>query len=326
MLKFFEDFLATIAESGLEDFQPAFEQQLAHHYQPHLHGDYGRWTQAFGLLPEVPGSTVATNVDTIYVGRSEDLTASEHAALIEALRALMPWRKGPFNFFGHHIDTEWRSDFKWQRLLPAISPLQGRTVLDVGCGSGYHCWRMWGAGARYVLGIDSSPKFLFQFQAVKKYTPHAPVHYLPLRSDCLPGKMQCFDTVFSMGVIYHCRSPFEHIEELKGAIRPGGELVLETLVIPGDENSVLSPSNRYAKMRNVWFIGSALATQRWLTRCGFINVNIVNETMTTAAEQRRTDWMTFNSLTDFLDPDDSSKTVEGYPAPRRAILVATKQG
>jgi tRNA (mo5U34)-methyltransferase len=36
--------------------------------------------------------------------------------------------------------------------------------------------------------------------------------------------------------------------------------------------------------------------------------------------------MTFQSLADFLDPDDSSKSIEGYPAPRRAILIAEKNG
>ncbi|MBR9800034.1 MAG: DUF1698 domain-containing protein, partial [Gammaproteobacteria bacterium] len=41
-------------------------------------------------------------------------------------------------------------------------------------------------------------------------------------------------------------------------------------------------------------------------------------------EQRATDWMTYHSLSDFLDPADPSLTREGHPAPRRAVLIATR--
>ena len=56
-----------------------------------------------------------------------------------------------------------------------------------------------------------------------------------------------------MGVLYHRRSPIDHLLELKGCLQTGGELVLETLVIDGGLGEVLVPENRYAKMRNVWF-------------------------------------------------------------------------
>ncbi|PMC22346.1 tRNA 5-methoxyuridine(34)/uridine 5-oxyacetic acid(34) synthase CmoB, partial [Klebsiella aerogenes] len=44
-----------------------------------------------------------------------------------------------------------------------------------------------------------------------------------------------------MGVLYHRRSPLDHLWQLKDQLAPGGELVLETLVIEGDENTVLVP-------------------------------------------------------------------------------------
>ncbi|MEW8068099.1 MAG: DUF1698 domain-containing protein, partial [Candidatus Thiodiazotropha endolucinida] len=43
---------------------------------------------------------------------------------------------------------------------------------------------------------------------------------------------------------------------------------------------------------------------------------------TTIEEQRATEWMRFESLADYLDPADRSLTIEGYPAPRRAVFVA----
>jgi tRNA (mo5U34)-methyltransferase len=53
-------------------------------------------------------------------------------------------------------------------------------------------------------------------------------------------------------------------------------------------------------------------------------VRIADVSLTTVEEQHRTPWMTSESLAEFLDPNDSSKTVEGYPAPRRALLIANK--
>ena len=207
-------------------------------------------------------------------------------------------------------------------MLPHISPLTERTVLDVGCGSGYHMWRMLGAGARLVVGIDPMQLFLCQFEAVRKLLgDDRRAHLLPLGIEQLP-ELKAFDTVFSMGVLYHRRSPLDHLFQLKNQLVSGGELVLETLVIEGDEHDVLVPGERYAQMRNVWFIPSAAALQCWLEKCGFVDVRIVDFSRTSTEEQRRTDWMTTESLADFLDPHDSGKTLEGYPAPLRAVLVA----
>ena len=124
--------------------------------------------------------------------------------------------------------------------------------------------------------------------------------------------------------IWHSAYPFEHLEELKNALRPGGQLILETLVIEGGENCVLVSGERYAQMRNVWFLPSATTLLDWLDRAGFTDAKEIDCTVTSFEEQRTTDWMTFHSLQDFLDPEDPSKTVEGYPAPMRATLVATK--
>ena len=247
-------------------------------------------------------------------------------ALDAALRGLMPWRKGPFEFFGTHIDTEWRSDWKWQRVAPHLSDLRGRRVLDVGCGSGYHGWRMAGAGAAQVLGIDPTVLFLMQYLAVKRFTPTTPFWFAPLRMEELPAGLAAFDTVFSMGVLYHRRSPLDHLLELRDALRPGGELVLETLVVEGDERAVLMPEGRYAAMRNVFFLPSTAHLAVWLRRCGFDRVRCVDECVTTVEEQRGTDWMRFQSLPDFLDPDDPGRSREGYPAPRRAVMIARRSG
>ena len=125
-----------------------------------------------------------------------------------------------------------------------------------------------------------------------------------------------------MGVFYHRRSPIDHLLELRHKLRSGGELVLETLVIEGGVNDVLVPDDRYAMMRNVWFLPSSEALMLWAKRAGFKHIRIVDESITTLEEQRATEWMSFHSLENFLDPEDHTKTIEGHPAPRRAVLIA----
>ena len=235
---------------------------------------------------------------------------------------LHPWRKGPFNLFGIFIDTEWRSDWKWRRLAKHISPLKGRLVLDIGCGNGYHLWRMAGSGAKLALGIDPFLKSVMQFQFLQKYIHKENVNVLPIGIEDLPKEGGQFDTVFSMGVLYHRRSPVDHLYKIRSLLRSGGEAVLETLVIEGKPNEVLLPQGRYAKMRNVWFIPSVLTLEGWLRRCGFKKIRLADVSKTTTDEQRSTRWMRYESLPDFLDPNNNLLTIEGLPAPTRAIFLA----
>jgi tRNA (mo5U34)-methyltransferase len=175
-----------------------------------------------------------------------------------------------------------------------------------------------------AIGIDPMQLFLCQFEAVRKLLGgDQRAHLLPLGIEQLP-ELNAFDTVFSMGVLYHRRSPLDHLFQLKNQLVNEGELVLETLVVEGDSQQVLVPGDRYAQMGNIYFIPSAEALKGWLIKCGFVDVRIADVSVTSVEEQRRTPWMTSESLAEFLDPDDSNKTIEGYPAPRRALLIARK--
>jgi len=308
--------------ADLRDFAPELLQLYAEGWQQiRQHGDFQRWQDGFAALPDVQGYD--TDVQTAVRIGNADVCPIPQQALIQALQTMHPWRKGPFSLFGVDIDTEWRSDWKWDRVKQHISPLAGRTVLDIGCGSGYHLWRMLGEGADLVLGIDPSPLFSFHFATMKRYMPKSKAFLLPTGIDEMPQTMRSFDSVFSMGILYHRKSPIEHLYQIKSLLKAGGEVVLETLVIDGDANACLMPQGRYAKMRNVWFIPSIKMLEIWLKRVGFKDVRCVDENITSIQEQRSTDWMRFESLADYLDSKDSSKTIEGYPAPKRAVLVAT---
>lgn len=322
MQNWFNDFYAQIANNELAHWLETLPSQLTHWQQDALHGDWPQWQKVLKNLPEVSISAEQINIaNKVSFGDSTTLSDGHKQQLTHLLKRMMPWRKGPFHIHGIDIDTEWRSDWKWDRVLPHISDLSNKTVLDIGCGSGYHLWRMRGAGARFVVGIDPSDLFLAQFQAIKHYNPDNAVHFLPLGVEQLP-KLKAFDTVFSMGVLYHRRSPIDFLAQLKDQLKSGGELVLETLVVEGDEHTALVPTDRYAKMRNVWYIPSVKALSLWMERVGFKNIRVVDLNQTSLEEQRRTEWMTTESLADFLDPNDINKTVEGYPAPLRAVIIA----
>ncbi len=281
-----------------------------------------QWRGILDSLPSLVPSRVDLDSRVVRVGLPGDCDDRVRAELEGFLRSLHPWRKGPYEIFGIHIDTEWRSDWKWDRVSPHIESLQGRTVLDVGCGNGYHCRRMAGAGASLVVGLDPYLVFVMQFLALNRFIRSSNVFLLPLGIEAMPPGLGAFDTVFSMGVLYHRRSPMDHLLELRSCLRPGGELVLETLVVDGEEGRVLVPPGRYAKMRNVWFVPSPPTLEGWLKRCGYRDVRLVDVNRTSTEEQRSTSWMTFESLPQYLDPKNPSLTVEGHPAPRRAIFLA----
>ena len=288
------------------------------------HGDFERWAGAIDAMPEVLPSRIDLGGDAVTVGDSDDLSASKRALLKRHLMELHPWRKGPFELFGIHIDTEWRSDFKWARLCDHID-LREKCVLDVGCGNGYYLYRMLGAGAKVAVGVDPFLLYVMQFHAINKYAKEPRAAVLPLGADDVPAGCACFDTVFSMGILYHRRDPKEHLQQLCGFVKPGGQIVLETIVLDAAGEALLTPKGRYGKMRNVGAIPSVKLLGKWLGESGLDNIQLLDMTQTTTHEQRKTDWMTFESLEDFLDPNDESKTIEGHPAPVRAILVAQRK-
>jgi len=312
---------AALQASGLADDVEQYLSLFDQGWQKILkHGDVQRWTSGFYALPDTDKASITLCENTVRIC-ADDVSGAQET-IEKALKQMHPWRKGPFDVFGVLVDTEWRSDWKWQRVQKHIAPLKGRTVLDVGCGSGYHMWRMLGENADLVVGVDPTPLFSMHFATMKRYTPESNVFLLPVGIDDIPQNTSVFDSVFSMGILYHRKSPLDHLWQLKGLLRKGGELVLETLVIEGDESTCLIPKGRYAKMRNVWFIPSVKMLELWLSRCGFKHIRCVDLGTTSLEEQRSTDWMKFESLPDFLDADDRSKTIEGYPAPMRAVMLA----
>jgi tRNA (mo5U34)-methyltransferase len=285
------------------------------------HGDFPRWRALLRQFPRVNVSSFHFG-EIVKIGSSDEVNPEAIAAIKPLLQELIPWRKGPFEVCGIPIDTEWRSNLKWARLEQELSPLAGRKILDIGCGNAYYGFRMLEHLPEFIIGIDPHLAYVAQFWALKQFAPHLPLHVLPCGLEQFPAGVKGFDTAFSMGVIYHRRSPIDHLQQCKQCLVPGGELVLETLYVDGPTGYSLTPLKKYARMSNVWFVPSIGTLEQWLLRCGFQNVRVVDESTTTTDEQRKTDWMPFDSLEDAIDKSDASKTIEDLPAPKRVVIIA----
>lgn len=305
---------------GLFDWKGALSSLLEERTSDQAHGDLAKWKEIVRQLPTAPREAIPADAEVVAI--SGDGVSTEETARIQSLlKGLLPWRKGPFNILGVDLDAEWRSDLKWNRIRRSIEPLDGRNILDVGCGNGYYAFRMKSAGAARIIGVDPTILFICQFLALIKMSGVKSVYALPLRLHELPTGSQAFDTTFSMGVLYHQRDPIEHLTQLRNTLRPGGEIVLETLVLPGDKPTVLRPEGRYARMRNVWHLPTVPTLESWLDQAGLKNTRVADVSQTTVAEQRTTPWMPFESLAESLDSDDASLTIEGLPCPTRAVLI-----
>ena len=317
----FESLFDDLAGIGLASWRDKLWGILDRKFSDSAHGNLDDWQAVLSDLPAMQKLRADLNARAVTIPGVDGVSRS---ALRQSLLCLNPWRKGPFDLCGVNIDAEWRSDLKWDRIKDSIAPLAGRAVLDVGCGNGYYALRMRGMGAKLVIGIDPTLLYVIQFLAICHFMQPEPVHVLPLRLHELPRDSNAFDTAFSMGVLYHQRSPEEHLLELKSSLRPGGELLLETLILPDTQAVARRPDSRYARMRNVWLLPTLAKLESWLQASGFDNVQLIDVSQTTTDEQRSTEWMPFQSLAESLDPADPTRTIEGWPAPRRASLICNK--
>ena len=263
---------------------------------------------------------------TIEIGRPEEMDESARPSLEQSIQELLPWRKGPFKLFGTPIDSEWKSDLKWDRIAPHLGDIKGKRVLDVGCNNGYYMFRLVGAGAGEVLGIDPIEFFQRQFQLLQHFARIPQIRFEPLGIADLHRFENDFDLILHLGVIYHHPNPIQQLKSLRRALKPGGRLIVESLGIPGDAPVSLTPGERYANMKNIYFVPTLAALANWARKARFRQVTPLFSVPSSTDEQRTTDRCPdgYKSFADALHPNDPSLTKEGHPAPLRMAIAADK--
>ena len=254
----------------------------------------------------------------------EYLVAPDKFNHYDVAKSLTPWRKGPFELEQYTIDSEWRSDLKWNRVRPYIDRIQDLRILDVGGGNGYYQIEIEREEPRVVVGIDPSVLCLLQYRFLERFIPPSSRQFFALTLEEFNAPAE-FDLVLCMGILYHRRNPLDTIARCRSLLKPGGTFIVETQVIIEEGCYALFPQGRYGKSPNVFFLPTADCLLSWINRSGFEVLEHSAAEYTTTEEQRSTDWMQFESLGDFLDRDDSTKTVEGHPAPARMIVKARKK-
>ncbi|MCD8212735.1 MAG: tRNA 5-methoxyuridine(34)/uridine 5-oxyacetic acid(34) synthase CmoB [Campylobacter sp.] len=248
----------------------------------------------------------------------QNLSRSQTDKIYALAKSLKPWRKGPFKLGEIFIDTEWQSFIKFNLLAPHMD-LDGKLVADVGCNNGYYMFRMLNHHPKKIIGFDPSIHTALQFYFINRFA-RTNIVYEMLGVEHLPLYEHKFDVIFCLGVIYHRSDPFKMLKELKSALNTGGEVFLDTIYIDMNGEFALSPKNTYSKIPNIYFIPTISALQNWCERAKFKDFEILATKPTDFEEQRKTEWIDGQSLENFLDPNDSSKTIEGYPAPKRVYI------
>jgi tRNA (mo5U34)-methyltransferase len=278
------------------------------------------YQEAIKALPEY------VNVEVTLGDRVElhipGLSGDEAEQIKQSALLMKPWRKGPFQINDLFIDSEWQSQIKYNLLEPYFN-LKDKIVGDIGCNNGYYLFRMLSHRPKKLIGFDPSAIYYSQFQFINHFVKSDIVYEL-LGVEHVEFYEHQFDTLFCLGVLYHRSDPVAMLKSLFKGLNKGGELILDTFMIDGEEEICLTPRDRYSKIPNIYFVPTVPALKNWCHRAGFNTVEVLEIMKTETNEQRKTEWIETQSLEDFLDPNDPTKTVEGYPAPKRVYIKAIK--
>ncbi|HYX37021.1 MAG TPA: tRNA 5-methoxyuridine(34)/uridine 5-oxyacetic acid(34) synthase CmoB [Oligoflexus sp.] len=283
-----------------------------------------RWAAeraAVASIQDLRAASIKTDGPSVTIGGASELGPAEHDRLDQALRAFIPWKKGPFSIFGHDIDAEWRSDWKWDRFWPYIRTLKDEVVADIGCNNGYFMYRMLDAGAKHVVGFEPMARHALNFELLQNLHPTPALDFEMLGVEHIELFPEVFDTIFCLGILYHHTDPVGLLRKLAKALKYRGRLFIDCQGIPGDDPVALTPAGRYAGAGGVWFLPTRSCLENWIKRAGYTRIQWIHAAPLSPSEQRATEWAPLRSLPEFLQTDDPTKTIEGYPAPERFYVM-----
>lgn len=279
--------------------------------------EYDAIAEMILALPQLSSKTKIFDQAELILGSADELNSHEMEIFHKCINSLKPWRKGPVTLFGVKIDSEWRSDLKWERIQKSIPNLKGKVVCDLGCGNGYFMYRMLEYSPKLVVGIDPNFHAWLEFNLFQRISGIENLKFEYLRGDVLSRLPGIFDVVFCLGVLYHTPDPIGMLKDIHKSMTKQSTLIVDCQGIPGDEHIALFPKKRYTNMKGVYFLPTLSTLQNWLQRANFKDFEVIfNEELSTA-EQRATEWAPVRSLSESLDLDDKTKTIEGYPRAHR---------
>lgn len=325
----FDEFIGYLAPDYCDRYSTHLEQEailtLRQERQVKLFAPQNRQYQAaVQAVQDIKTNWFDFSDSVVKIGRKDELYPEQQQRFLQSLKAFCPWKKGPFELFGINIDAEWRSDWKWARIFPYIQSLENRKVADIGCHNGYFMFRMTEQKPDCVIGFEPVAKHFWNFQLMQNIVQQENLFFELLGVEHIDFYPDFFDTIFCLGILYHHPDPIGLLTKMKQALAPKGEIIIDCQGIPGELPVSLTPRKRYAQARGIWFLPTQSCLENWLARAGFTQINCFFAAPLSVEEQRRTAWADIDSLQEFLNSDDSSLTVEGYPAPWRYYVIARK--
>ncbi|RYZ48592.1 MAG: tRNA 5-methoxyuridine(34)/uridine 5-oxyacetic acid(34) synthase CmoB, partial [Proteobacteria bacterium] len=282
---------------------------------------WNRWRNGAAAVEGLRAGSLSIVDDVVRFGNADELNEDEREKLDQGLNAFLPWKKGPYEFFGQRIDTEWRSDLKWQRVKPFLTDMKGQVVADIGCHNGYYMYHLRAMGAKSVIGFEPMPINYYNHQLMQNLYPTPEINVELFGVEHIDLFPDSFDTILCMGILYHHTDPVGLLRKMRIALKQEGRIIIDCQGIAGDDTISLTPTSRYAGSTGVWHLPTMLCLQNWIRRAGFSKQIAFYSAPLDSTEQRATPWANVKSLSDFLDPKDITRTVEGHPAPWRHYLM-----
>ena len=114
-----------------------------------------------------------------------------------------------------------------------IRPHLGRSILEIGCGTGTFT-RLFAAGAERVVALDIDPEFVAATRAATSDMPQVKVDCADALKTELPRDL---DTVVMLDVLEHLPDDVGMLKKLRESLAPGGRIVLKVPAMP----SLFSP-------------------------------------------------------------------------------------
>ncbi|HEX8307503.1 MAG TPA: methyltransferase domain-containing protein [Allosphingosinicella sp.] len=129
-------------------------------------------------------------------------------------------------------------------VLDEIEPLEGRRILDVGCGAGALALAAAGRGAQ-ALGVDISAPLLEAARARAADLGAAGAEFVQADAQSHRFEPHSFDALVSRFGVMFFADPVEAFRNLRSALRPGGRLAFVAWRSPA-ENAFMTAAERSA--------------------------------------------------------------------------------
>lgn len=269
-------------------------------------------------------SKLVFNEDEVSIGDSSEFNREEHKTFKECLELFIPWKKGPFDLFGNRVDSEWRSDWKWERIKKHCPNLEGKVIADIGCNNGYYMFRMLSENPKFVLGFEPFLKHVMLFNFLQSYVQRHELRMEPLGIEHCDFFEKTFDLIFCLGILYHHTDPVSLLRKMKESLKPGGHIIIDCQGIDDQRPISLCPPSSYAGAKGMWALPSESCLLNWIHRSGFRKMECFYKAPLSLEEQRSTEWAPIKSLKDFMSPSNPEQTVEGFPRPWRFYVKAQR--